>query len=382
MAARDPYQVLGVPRDASPDAIKQAYRRLARQHHPDANRGKPEAEEKFKEINAAYEVLSDPEKRARFDRFGQAEPSPGGFGGFNFGNMGGAGPGGAGGVGGIEDLFEMFGFGGAGQARQGPQRGDDLRADVVLDLDDVMSGTTRTLKVERTEVCASCQGEGGEGKGSTETCRQCRGTGQVRQVRDSFLGQVVRTGPCPQCHGRGRVILRPCHTCHGRGMVRAVRDVPVRIPPGVEQGTRIRVQREGAGGAMGGPAGDLFVFIHVKEHPRFGRDHADLLGTLKLGFAQASLGAEVEFQGLDGPITVKVPAGTQPGDVLTLLERGLPRLGRQGRGALKVQVALDVPKKLSHEEQELLRRWAELRGESVASGGRGLFHRVRDALGS
>ncbi len=382
MAARDPYQVLGVPRDASPDAIKQAYRRLARQHHPDANRGKPEAEEKFKEINAAYEVLSDPEKRARFDRFGQAEPSPGGFGGFNFGNMGGAGPGGAGGVGGIEDLFEMFGFGGAGQARQGPQRGDDLRADVVLDLDDVMSGTTRTLKVERTEVCASCQGEGGEGKGSTETCRQCRGTGQVRQVRDSFLGQVVRTGPCPQCHGRGRVILRPCHTCHGRGMVRAVRDVPVRIPPGVEQGTRIRVQREGAAGAMGGPAGDLFVFIHVKEHPRFGRDHADLLGTLKLGFAQASLGAEVEFQGLDGPITVKVPAGTQPGDVLTLLERGLPRLGRQGRGAVKVQVALDVPKKLSHEEQELLRRWAELRGESVASGGRGLFHRVRDALGS
>lgn len=376
MAVSDPYDVLGVPRDASADAIKQAYRRLARQHHPDANRGNPASEEKFKEINAAYEVLSDPEKRARFDRFGQAEP---GTGGFNFGNMGGPG---AGGAGGIEDLFEMFGFGGAGQTRQGPQRGDDLRADVVLDLDDVMTGTTRTLKVERTETCATCHGEGGEGKGSTETCRQCRGTGQVRQVHNSFLGQVVRTGPCPQCQGRGRVILRPCHTCHGRGAVRAVRDVGVRIPPGVEQGTRIRVQREGAAGVMGGPSGDLFVFVHVKEHPRFRREHADLLGTLKLGFAQASLGAEVEFQGLDGAVAVKVPPGTQPGDVLTLPERGLPRLGRQGRGALKVHVALDVPKKLSHEEQELLRRWAELRGEPVASGGRGLFHRVRDALGS
>ena len=376
MAASDPYDVLGVPRDASADAIKQAYRRLARQHHPDANRGNPASEERFKEINAAYEVLSDPEKRARFDRFGQAEPSAGGF---NFGNMGGTG---AGGVGGIEDLFEMFGFSGAGQARHGPQRGDDLRADIVLDLDDVMTGTTRTLKVERTEVCAACHGEGGEGKGSTETCRQCRGTGQVRQVHNSFLGQVVRTGPCPQCQGRGRVILRPCHTCHGRGVVRAVRDVGVKIPPGVEQGTRIRVQREGAAGVMGGPAGDLFVFVHVKEHPRFRREHADLVGTLKLGFAQASLGAEVEFQGLDGPVAVKVPPGTQPGDVLTLPERGLPRLGKQGRGALKVHVALDVPKKLSHEEQELLRRWAELRGEQVASGGRGLFHRVRDAFGS
>ena len=376
MAASDPYEVLGVPRDASADAIKKAYRRLARQHHPDANRGNPASEEKFKEINAAYEVLSDPEKRARFDRFGQAEPSAGGF---NFGGMGGMG---AQGVGGIDDLFEMFGFGGASQARQGPQRGDDLRADVVLDLDEVMTGTSRTLKVERTETCSTCHGEGGEGKGSTETCRQCRGTGQVRQVHNSFLGQVVRTGPCPQCQGRGRVILRACRTCHGRGIVRVVREVGVRIPPGVEQGTRIRVQREGAAGVMGGPAGDLFVFVHVKEHPRFHREHADLLGTLKLGFAQASLGAEVEFQALDGPVAVKVPPGTQPGDVLTLPERGLPRLGRQGRGALKVQVALDVPKKLSHEEQELLRRWAELRGEAVGPGGRGLFHRVRDALGS
>ena len=333
MAASDPYDVLGVPRDASAEAIKQAYRRLARQHHPDANRGNPASEEKFKEINAAYEVLSDPEKRARFDRFGQAEA---GAGGFNFGNTGGPG---AGGVGGIEDLFEMFGFGGAGQTRQGPQRGDDRRADVVLDLDDVMTGTTRTLKVERTETCATCHGEGGEGKGSTETCRQCRGTGQVRQVHNSFLGQVVRTGPCPQCQGRGRVILRPCHTCHGRGAVRAVREVGVRIPPGVEQGTRIRVQREGAAGVMGGPAGDLFVFVHVKEHPRFRREHADLLGTLKLGFAQASLGAEVEFQGLDGTVAVKVPPGTQPGDVLTLPERGLPRLGRQGRGAPREKIS-------------------------------------------
>lgn len=371
MAAADPYQVLGVPRDASPEAIKQAYRRLARQHHPDANRGKPEAEEKFKEINAAYEILSDPEKRARFDRYGQAEPSPGGFGGF-----------GGTGAAGFDDLFEILGFAQAGQARRGPQRGEDLRADVVLTLEDVMTGVTRTLKVERTEMCATCHGEGGEGPGSTETCPECHGSGQVRQVRESFLGSFVRTGPCPRCQGRGRVIRRPCHTCHGRGMVRVTRDVSVRIPAGVEQGTRIRVQQEGAAGSLGGPPGDLFVFVHVKEHPRFGRDHADLLATLKVGFAQAALGADVELSSLDGPVTVRVPAGTQPGDVLTLPDHGLPRLGRQGRGALKVEVVLEVPKKLSHQEQELLRRWAELRGEPVGAPGRGLFHRVRDALGS
>lgn len=373
--AADPYQVLGVPRDASADQIKQAYRKLARQHHPDANQGNPAAEEKFKEISAAYEVLSDPEKRARYDRFGTAEPGPGpggagNFGGFDFGS---------GGFGGIEDLFEMFGFGQNAGARRGPQRGEDMRGDVVITLEDVLTGVTRKVTVERTEMCAACHGEGAEGPNGTEVCRDCRGSGQVRE---NFLGSAfVRLRPCPRCHGRGRAILRPCHACRGQGAVRATREVSVTIPAGVEQGMRMRVQREGAAGAMGGPPGDLYVFVHVKEHPRFQRDHADLLGTLPVGFAQAALGAEVEYASLDGTVTVRVPAGTQSGDWVTLADRGLPRLGRQGRGALRVQVLLQVPKKLSQEEQQLLKRWAELRGEAVASSGRGLFHRMRDALG-
>jgi molecular chaperone DnaJ len=273
----------------------------------------------------------------------------------------------------------MFGFGQSAGARRGPQRGEDMRGDVVITLEEVMTGVTKRLSVERTETCAVCHGEGAESPADTEVCRECRGAGQVRE---NFLGSAfVRLRPCPRCHGRGRVILRPCRACRGQGAVRATRQVSVTIPAGVESGTRVRVQREGAAGAMGGPPGDLYVFVHVKEHPRFQRDHADLLGTLPVGFAQAALGAEVEYQSLDGSLTVRVPAGTQSGEWLTLPDRGLPRLGRPGRGALRLQVVLQVPKKLSPDEQKLLRQWADLRGESVGPGGRGLFHRMRDALG-
>jgi molecular chaperone DnaJ len=378
VAQRDYYEILGVARDATPDQIKQAFRRLARKYHPDANPGNPEAEEKFKEINEAYEVLSDPEKRARYDRFGSAEAFQGagagpGFQGFQFD---------LGGLGGFDDLFEMF-LGGApgAQRRRGPVAGADLRADLVLTLEEVLTGVDRTVEVEREETCPHCGGTGADQPGAVETCRECRGTGQLQQVRESLLGSFVRMQTCPRCHGTGKVITKPCRECRGRGRVRRTRTITVHVPAGVDNGTRLRVPGQGGPGERGGPPGDLIVFVQVKEHPVFRRQGADLVTDLKIGIAQAALGAELDLEGLDGTrIPVKVPAGTQPGAVIRLPDHGLPRLGQTGRGSLRVNIVVEVPKKLSSREQELLREWAELRGEPVA-GGKSFIKRVRDAFG-
>jgi molecular chaperone DnaJ len=372
---RDYYEVLGVARDATPDQIKQAFRRLARKYHPDANPGNPEAEEKFKEINEAYETLSDPDKRARYDRFGHAEAFQNGGGGAGFQGFGFD-------LGGFDDLFEMF-LGGAGgaQRRRGPAPGPDLRADLVLNLEEVLTGVDRTLELDREETCPHCGGTGGDGPGAVETCRECRGTGHVQHVRESFLGSFVRTEPCPRCRGTGKIITKPCRECRGRGRVRRTRTISVHVPAGVDNGTRLRVQGQGGPGERGGPPGDLIVFVHVKEHPLFRRQGADLLTDLKIGMAQAALGADLELETLGGErVPIKIPPGTQPGTVLRVPDQGLPRLNQAGRGALRVNVVVEVPKKLSGREQELLREWAELRGETVA-GGRGFMKRVRDAFG-
>ena len=378
MPQRDYYEVLGVARNATPDEIKQAFRKLARRHHPDANPGDPTAEERFKELSGAYEVLSDPEKRARYDQLGSPEAfqqagNGAGFGGFDFG--------GAQGFGGFDDLFEMFLGNAGGARRRGPVGGPDLRADLILTLEEVLSGVDRSVEVDREEVCDVCNGTGGEGSGAVEPCRDCRGTGTVQQVRESILGSFVRTGPCPRCRGTGRIIKKPCRRCQGHGRVRRTRNLSVHVPPGVDNGTRLRVQGQGGAGERGGPPGDLMVFVHVKDHARFQRQGSDLSTDLKVGMAQAALGADLELETLEGKrIPVKVPPGTQPGTILRLNDHGLPRLGQSGRGALKVQVVLDVPKKLTAREQELLRQWAELRGESVA-GEKGFMKRMRDALG-
>lgn len=373
MAKRDYYEVLGVPKDASADAIKQAFRKLARKYHPDTNPGNPQAEDKFKEINEAYEVLSDAEKRARYDQFGHAGPQASagqGFGGFevNFG--------------GFDDLFDMFMGGGAqAQRRRGPASGPDLRADVVLSLEDVLKGADKTVTVERQETCTECGGTGGQDAKAIETCPQCRGTGQVQQVRESFLGSFVRMHPCPRCQGQGRVISRPCRNCQGRGKIRAERRLTVQVPPGVDNGTRLRMAGQGEAGERGGPPGDLIIFVHVKEHPLFRRDGSDLYTDVHVGFAQAALGAEINVPTLDTSAMIKVPSGTQSGTVLRLRELGLPRLGQTGRGDLKVNVVVDVPKKLTPQEREILRQWAQAHGEKIPEEDRGILKRVRDAFG-
>ncbi|MBX5466806.1 MAG: molecular chaperone DnaJ [Firmicutes bacterium] len=373
MAKRDYYEVLGVSRNASQEEIKRAYRQLARRLHPDANPGDPTAEERFKELNEAYEVLSDPEKRARYDQLGTADPrATAGF-GADFGGF----PG----FGGFDEIFDMF-FGGGAQRRPGPERGPDLRVDLTVDLDEVLTGAEKEVRVVREEVCPRCHGNQAEPGTRLEVCPLCRGRGQVEQIRDTLLGRLRQVETCPRCQGSGRWIETPCRQCRGRGQVRMERKIAVRVPPGVNDATRLRLQGEGGAGRRGGPPGDLIVFVHVREHPRFRREGEDLWVDVPIGFAQAALGADITVEGLGGEReTVQIPPGTQPGTVFKIPRLGLPRLGGQGRGALNVRVGLEVPTHLTPKEREWLRHWAELRQEPVHGEERGLFRKMKDVLG-
>lgn len=373
MAKRDYYEVLGLNRGASADEIKRAFRRLAAKYHPDANPGDPEAEEKFKEINEAYQVLSDPQKRAQYDQFGHMGP---GASGADFGN-------GDFGFGGFGDIFDMF-FGGAaaGGRRSGPERGPDLRYDLTVTLEEVLKGTEKEVRVTREEVCGHCHGNQAEPGTRIETCPQCRGVGQVERITESFLGRIRRIETCPRCRGAGKTVKTPCKVCGGRGYVRAEKGLTVQVPAGVDEGTRLRVAGEGGAGRRGGPPGDLIVFLHVAEHPRFKRDGEDLWVDVPIGFAQAALGADLEVQGLQGPVTVHVPAGTQSGSVFRIAREGLPRIGsRDTRGALNVRVQVAVPTHLTAREREVLRTWAEVHKEEVHGEEKGLLRKVKDALG-
>ncbi|MBE3589593.1 MAG: molecular chaperone DnaJ [Firmicutes bacterium] len=383
---RDYYEILGVPRDADAETIRKAFRKLARQYHPDANPGDPDAEAKFKEINEAYEVLSDPEKRARYDRFGHAgaqgpEPAAGGpFGGGPFGGpfqpFEGTDPFGFG------DLFETF-FGGFGGARRaGPERGADLQTEVEIGLEEVLHGGRRTVVVARTERCERCGGSGAEPGTAPERCPVCGGRGQVRTARSTAFGSFVTVQTCPRCQGSGRVIERPCRACQGRGAVRRRREIEVRIPKGVEDGMRLRLAGQGEAGARGGPSGDLYVVVRVRPHPRFRREGTTLFADLRLGYPQLALGTEVEVETPDGLEKLRIPPGTQPGHEFRLRGRGVPDVRGHGRGDLVVRVQVEVPTDLSREEIQLLQRLAELRGQPAGQGAKGFFERVRDALGN
>jgi molecular chaperone DnaJ len=369
--ASDYYAVLGVPRDATPDQIKKAYRRLARELHPDMNPS-PEAQERFKEITAAYDVLSDPQKRQMYDLGG--DPFGGGAAGSPFG---------FGGLGDIMDAF--FGTTASRGPRSRVRAGADALIRVELDLGETAFGTARELTVETAVLCPVCTGSGTAAGTHPETCATCRGRGEVQSVQRSFLGQIMTSRPCPDCGGVGTKIRNPCHECGGDGRVRSRRTVTVNIPAGVEDGMRLRLSGEGEVGPGGGPPGDLYVEIRERRHPVFQRDGADLHCTLSLPMTAGALGTQVKLETLDGEETLDIKPGTQSGTVITLRGRGVPRLSRTGsRGDVLVHVEVETPTRLDAEQERLLRELARLRGEehpvgAVSSGG-GLFSRLRDAF--
>lgn len=368
--ATDYYALLGVSRDASPEEIKKAYRKLARELHPDVNPD-PEHQEKFKAVTAAYEVLSDPEKRQMYDLGGDPLGGRGGFqGGFDFGDI-------------------MNAFFGGGSQRRGPRsrvrRGQDALIRVNVDLATAVFGGNQDLTVDTAAVCDTCTGTGLAAHSEETTCPMCKGQGELQSMQRSFLGNVMTSRPCPQCQGYGTVIQHPCPECSGEGRVRTRRTLTIRIPGGVDTGTRIQLQGEGEVGPHGGPAGDLYVEVQVKRHPIFERDGDSLHCMVSIPMAQAALGTTIELDTLDGPQTVTIAAGTQPGHVQTMRGLGVTRLRGSGRGDLHVHVDVKIPTKLDDRERELLRELAGLSKDDTVIGGSesagsGFFGRLKDAF--
>jgi molecular chaperone DnaJ len=366
--AEDYYELLGVSRDAGPDEIKRAYRKLARELHPDANPADHAAEARFKEVVVAYETLSDPEKRRRYDRFGPdgvgATANP--FGGSGFG-----------------DLFDMFFGGGQGfGSAAGPpaQRGVDLEVVIDLTFDDAVFGTEAPVSVRTAVPCEACEATGAAQGTSPVSCPDCGGSGQVRRVRQSILGQMVTAGQCGRCSGFGTVITDPCPACRGEGRRLDDRTYTVDVPAGIDTGATLRLTGRGAAGPRGGGLGDLYVHVRVGPHPHFQREGYDLVHELHLPFTQAALGTTMSFETLDDVEELTIARGTQTGTVIRLKGRGVPHVQGRGRGDLLVHVVVDVPGKLTEEEEELLRQFAELRGDEVAVAEAGLFSRIRSAF--
>ena len=363
----DFYELLGVPRNASDDDIKKAYRRAARELHPDANPDDPAAEERFKEVTLAYEVLRDPERRSRYDRFGidgvrGAGAASGGEDPFSvFAN------------GGLGDLFDAFFGGGAGpfggagrRGRAGPPRGSDLEASLELEFAEAVFGAAKELRVRTAVACPTCGGSGARPGTRPVTCQQCQGAGEVRRVRQSLLGQMVTSSPCGRCAGIGEEIPSPCTDCRGEGRRNEERTYTVDVPAGVDHGNTLRLTGRGMVGPRGGPAGDFFVHLRVRPHARFRRDGHDLISDLHLTVAQAALGTVVAFETLDGQEDLVVSHGTQSGREFTFRGRGVPRVDGRGRGDLVVRIAVDTPTDLTRAQEELLRQFAAERGEELA----------------
>lgn len=383
MAKKDYYDILGVSRDATQDEIKKAFRKLARKYHPDVNKDDKNATEKFKEINEAYEVLKDPEKRARYDQFGHAGVGQGDFGTGDFAGFGGFGDFGDFGSGGFfDDIFDSF-FGGGGFSRtrkQGPVRGADLRYDLEITLEEAAFGTEKQIDVTRLEKCTVCHGTGAKPGTSPKTCPICGGSGEIRNVKNTAFGRFVNVTTCNQCHGEGTVINDPCTKCHGNGKVRASRTLKVKVPQGVDTGSRLRMTGEGEPGLRGGAPGDLYVVIHVKPHKLFKRVGDDLIFDAPISFVQASLGDKIKIPTLDGKIEVKIPQGTQPDTRFRIKAKGVPKLNGRGRGDLYVIAKVIIPKKLNEQQRELLRKFAKISGEDIKQE-KGFFGKMKDAFG-
>ncbi len=370
---RDYYDILGVPRGAADAEIKRAFRKLAQQWHPDVNTD-PSAQERFKEINEAYQVLSDPQQRRAYDMFGQA-------------GVGGGGPEGFGPFGGFQgfgDLFDAF-FGGAapgGQARRArPPSGSDLRYDLRISFEESIRGAEKEIEFSALDRCSTCSGTGAEPGSASARCPQCNGQGEIRQVRSTMLGQMVNVTVCPRCRGEGTVVETPCHECRGEGRIQRKRKLRVVIPAGIDEGHQMRLTGEGEAGPRGGPAGNLYVAVHVEEHPVLRREATELFFNLPLSITQAALGARVTVPTAEGDEEIEVKAGTQPGAEIRLRGRGVPHLRRPGvRGDLHIQVDVQVPTRLSKRQRELLEALAAESGERPAPKSGGIFDKVKDAI--
>ena len=368
MEKRDYYEVLGVERGADAAAIKTAYRKLAHQYHPDKNQGSKEAEERFKEASEAYEVLSDPDRRARYDRFGHANGQPG-FEGFGFG-----------GAASINDIFgDIFGemFGGGARRARPRTRGSDLRYHLELPFEEAAFGTTARITIPRPKACDACNGSGAKAGTGPRTCPTCGGSGEIRLTQGFF--SIART--CHQCQGQGRVIAEKCPECGGAGARREEATVEVKVPPGVDTGTRLKLSGEGEPAPVaGGSPGDLYVVIQVREHPVFTREDTEILCEMPISFAQAALGATIDVPTLDGPTKLKIPAGTQTGKVFRLKGKGIPSLQGGGRGDQHVRMFVETPTHLTKEQRDLLERFAQLAGEETHPRARTFWEKVQDLV--
>lgn len=372
--ATDYYAVLGVSRESNPDEIKRAYRQLARKYHPDVSK-EVDAEDRFKGINEAYEVLSDPEKRSMYDRFGTV-PSNG--------------MGGMGNYGGFRDPFDIFaevfgnlgGFGDFGRGRSGPRRGNDVRVSVTLAFEEAAKGVEREIEVKRMDTCPACNGSGAEPGTKSDRCNECNGSGQVRRVQQTLFGSFVNITTCPKCNGTGSIIRTPCHKCEGTGKVYTHRRIRVKVPAGVDDGVSIRLAGEGEPGEKGGPPGNLYVSIYVKEHDYFKRRGDDVILELQVNIAQATLGSVVKVPTLEGERQITIPAGTQSGAIFRLRNLGIPKLRGSGRGDQLVVTHVAVPTKLTAEQEALFQRLSETLGtESVVEEKQSFVDRLKEALG-
>jgi molecular chaperone DnaJ len=375
---RDYYEVLGVDKSTSDADIKKAYRKLAKQYHPDVNPGDKSAESKFKEINEAYEVLSNSEKKSRYDQYGHAGTDPnayggaGGFGGgFDFGDIG--------------DIFESF-FGGSGfnrssKNKRGPQKGADLKYAMEISFEEAAFGANKEVSVNRAENCPTCSGTGSKPGTTPETCKHCNGTGQIQYKQNTPFGQFVNIKTCEICQGQGKVITHPCETCKGKGKSRKTVKIKVNIPQGIDDGQIISLRGEGEPGAKGGPAGDLYISIRVRPHILFKRQGTDVMCEIPITFAQAALGSELVVPTLDGKVKYSIPEGTQTGSIYKLKGKGIPFIKGTGRGDQYIKVNIDVPKRLNEKQKAILKEFADLSGDEIHDQRKSFFNKMKDVLG-